>query len=159
MHGYVTRKLEFDAGHRIPNHESKCRAIHGHRYVLEVSVRGPIKSESGASDEGMVIDFSVLKRIMNEEVVEVWDHSFLRWKDDPVKIIEKDHSAELLAGTTVFKSFDFRVLDLDFIPTVENLAVEAFRLLDGPLAAEGIILCALRLYETPNCWFDIIRDT
>ena len=49
----VTRKLEFDAGHRIPDHRSQCRNLHGHRYVLEVTLAGDIVNSPGASDNGM----------------------------------------------------------------------------------------------------------
>ncbi|MDP2056292.1 MAG: 6-carboxytetrahydropterin synthase, partial [Thiobacillus sp.] len=34
----ITRRLEFDAGHRIPNHASQCRHLHGHRYALEITL-------------------------------------------------------------------------------------------------------------------------
>ena len=57
----ITRRLEFDAGHRIPNHGSQCRHLHGHRYALEVTVGGPVVATPGAADEGMVIDFSAVK--------------------------------------------------------------------------------------------------
>ena len=36
----ITRRLEFDAGHRIPDHASQCRHLHGHRYALEITLSG-----------------------------------------------------------------------------------------------------------------------
>ncbi|RDS98986.1 6-carboxytetrahydropterin synthase QueD, partial [Burkholderia contaminans] len=48
----ITRKLEFDAGHRIPDHRSQCRNLHGHRYVLEVTLRGDLVDPEGAPDRG-----------------------------------------------------------------------------------------------------------
>ncbi len=68
----IGRRYTFAAGHHLPNHNGMCRRQHGHNYVLEVEVRGPIKSaKPSASDEGMVIDFKdldqavkvVLKRV------------------------------------------------------------------------------------------------
>ena len=78
----ITRRLEFDAGHRIPNHGSQCRHLHGHRYALEITLSGPIIATAGAADEGMVMDFSEVKSIAQQHVVEPWDHAFLAWRQD-----------------------------------------------------------------------------
>ena len=136
----ITRRVEFDSGHRIPNHESKCRNVHGHRYVLEATVTGPLISEKGTSSEGMVIDFGSLKSIMTQYVAEPWDHAFLAWEDDPL--------------CQVIKAFSGKVVELPAVPTVENLARIAFRRLVTPLRDKGLTLNQVRLYETPNCWAD-----
>ena len=52
----ITRKLEFDAGHRIPDHKSQCRNLHGHRYTLEITLLGQVIEEEGSSDNGMIMD-------------------------------------------------------------------------------------------------------
>ena len=78
----ITRKLEFDAGHRIPDHRSQCRNLHGHRYVLEITLAGEVSRESGASDNGMVMDFADVKALANEHLVSVWDHAFLVYEGD-----------------------------------------------------------------------------
>ena len=68
----VTRKLEFDAGHRIPDHRSQCRNLHGHRYVLEITLTGgDIVQAPSESDNGMLMDFSEIKRIAKRHVVDV----------------------------------------------------------------------------------------
>jgi 6-pyruvoyltetrahydropterin/6-carboxytetrahydropterin synthase len=54
----ISRRLEFDSGHRIPNHESQCRHLHGHRYALEVTLTGNIIVAPGDAQHGMVMDFS-----------------------------------------------------------------------------------------------------
>ena len=56
----VTRRLEFDAGHRIPDHRSQCRNLHGHRYVLEITLTGDIVQAPGESDNGMLMDLSLI---------------------------------------------------------------------------------------------------
>ena len=76
----ITRRLEFDAGHRIPNHEGQCRHLHGHRYSLEITIEGKIVQLNGASNEGMVIDFGDIKKIAQELIIDPWDHSFLVYK-------------------------------------------------------------------------------
>ena len=75
----ITRRLEFDAGHRIPDHASQCRHLHGHRYALEVTLSGDIIKADGVPVNGMVMDFADVKRIANEYVVGPWDHAFLAY--------------------------------------------------------------------------------
>ena len=64
----ITRRLEFDAGHRIPHHDGHCKHVHGHRYVLEVTLMGNVLSHQGHGDDGMVLDFGDIKKITNEEI-------------------------------------------------------------------------------------------
>jgi len=78
----ITRKLEFDAGHRIPDHRSQCRNLHGHRYVLEITLEGELVDVEGAPDRGMVMDFADVKALANEHLVHRWDHAFLVYEGD-----------------------------------------------------------------------------
>ena len=78
----ITRRLELDAGHRIPDHASQCRHLHGHRYAIEVTLSGEIIKADGLPVNGMVMDFADVKRIANEFVVERWDHAFLVYRGD-----------------------------------------------------------------------------
>ncbi|HWT70667.1 MAG TPA: 6-carboxytetrahydropterin synthase, partial [Oxalicibacterium sp.] len=78
----ITRKLEFDAGHRIPDHKSQCRNLHGHRYTLEITLVGEVIDEEGSSDNGMIMDFSDIKTLANQHLVDVWDHAFLVYEKD-----------------------------------------------------------------------------
>ena len=68
----VRRRFTFEAAHELPNHPGKCQRLHGHSYVLLVSVEGDIEPQSG-----MVIDFSDLKRIVNDAVVDRLDHRYI----------------------------------------------------------------------------------
>jgi 6-pyruvoyltetrahydropterin/6-carboxytetrahydropterin synthase len=142
----ITRRLEFDAGHRIPDHKSKCRNAHGHRYVLEATIEGSVQEQIGRSDTGMVLDFGDLKTVMNDEVAEAWDHAFLVYDQDLLMI-----QALGLLGPS------HKTICLPFVPTVENLAHEAFNLIDKSLRTTGnqFSLQRLRLYETPNCYCDV----
>lgn len=144
----ITRRLEFDAGHRIPNHNSQCRHLHGHRYALEITLSGRIIDAEGASDQGMVMDFSQVKTIANETLVKHWDHAFL--------VYQKDQAvAEFLASLPGHKT-----VVLGVVPTAENLAAEAFRVLDAAyLDTYGteLRLERVRIYETPNNWADALR--
>ena len=144
----ITRRLEFDAGHRIPDHKSQCRHLHGHRYVLEVTLSGNIIRKDGDSANGMLMDFSEVKSLARRHVVDCWDHAFLVYSGD-AKVVE------FLASLPEHKT-----VVLDCIPTAENLAQIAFDILDGVYRdtyGNQLRLERVRLYETPNCWADAGR--
>ena len=145
----ITRRLEFDAGHRIPNHGGQCRNLHGHRYQLEITVTGHVVSVAGVADEGMVLDFGDIKTIANRVLVDQWDHAFLVAKSD-------EQLVSFLSGIK-----DHKTVVMDEVPTVENLAKNAFSLL-APAIAQNyqgrVKLKSIRLFETPNCWADVSDD-
>jgi 6-pyruvoyltetrahydropterin/6-carboxytetrahydropterin synthase len=145
----ITRRLEFDAGHRIPNHDSQCRHLHGHRYALEVTLSGEIITTDGAAEQGMVMDFSLVKVIAQQHVVELWDHAFLAWRGD-TEVVAFLHT--LPGHKTVL---------FDAPPTAEHLALTAFRILDKVYRdryGNRLRLDNVRIYETPNSWADAGRD-
>ncbi|MDR2786867.1 MAG: 6-carboxytetrahydropterin synthase QueD [Candidatus Accumulibacter sp.] len=144
----VTRRLEFDAGHRIPDHESQCRHLHGHRYALEVTLSGEAIRKAGDPANGMVMDFSEIKALAKSHLVDSWDHAFLVYEGDRPVV---EFLATLPAHKTVI---------LDCIPTVENLAEKAFLILDAiyrDTYGNHLRLERVRLYETPNGWADASR--
>ena len=145
----ITRRLEFDAGHRLPNHKSQCRNLHGHRYTLEITLVGDVIEQEGNSDNGMIMDFSDVKALAKQHLVDVWDHAFLVYVNDaPVR----DFLASIPNHKTVV---------IDRIPTVENLARTAFDLLKAAYVdhyGTGLKLKKLVLHETPNCWAEISAD-
>lgn len=142
----ITRRLEFDSGHRIPNHDGQCRHLHGHRYALEVTLTGEVADHPGKADDGMVLDFGDIKRLANQHVVELWDHAFLVAKED-------EKLVTFLASLPNHKT-----VVMEHVPTVENLATTAFAILQ-PVFNQAfggrLELTAVRLYETPNCWADV----
>ena len=144
----VTRRLEFDAGHRIPDHKSQCRHLHGHRYAIEITLSGEIIRTEGAAEEGMVMDFSDVKRIANDVLVSQWDHGFLVHRGD----------RDVVAFLATLPGHKTVVLPV--VPTAENLAAEAFRILDAAYRdtyGNQLRLQRVRLYETPNNWADAER--
>jgi len=144
----ITRRLEFDAGHRIPDHKSQCRHLHGHRYALEITLGGEIIRQEGDCADGMVMDFSEIKSLAVEHLVGLWDHAFLVHVGDTAVV-------QFLQSLPNHKT----VL-LECIPTAENLAEQAFAILDvvyRDTYGNQLRLERVRLYETPNCWADAIR--
>jgi len=136
----ISRKIEIDYGHTLPNSFTFCNQLHGHRGVIVATVEGPVIDRAGDAEEGMVIDFKFLRQIMDEHIHDQLDHGFAVWKED------KEDLEFILKRNT-------RVLVTDAPPTAECLARWAFNQISGKLP-EGVILKNLRWYETPNNWAD-----
>jgi 6-pyruvoyltetrahydropterin/6-carboxytetrahydropterin synthase len=145
----ISSKLEFDAGHRIPSHNSHCRHLHGHRYTIEITLSGNIITDEGMANQGMVMDYSEVKRIAKDVLVNKWDHAFLVYSGD-IQVLQFLQSIR-----------DHKTVILDKPPTAENLALTAFNILDRAYIdnyENNLRLERVRLYETPNCWADAIRE-
>ena len=133
----ITKHVELDAGHRVPDHTSKCRSPHGHRYKVEAAVVGPVL-EAGP-ETGMVLDYGHLKALLVEHVHDPWDHAFLV------------HAGDNLMRAALVPEWKVAVLDL--VPTAENLALLAAEALAPAVARwhPGLRLVRLTVWETPTC--------
>lgn len=131
----ITRRLEWDAMHRIPQHESKCRAFHGHRYAAEITCAAPQLDKLGR-----VIDFGVVKEVVGGWIDANWDHTAILMRDDPEAPPIAQANARL--GRPVYW--------LDAHPTAENIVAELARVAQALLAEHGIEIVRIRLWETPN---------
>lgn len=136
----ITRKLEFDAGHRLMNHEGKCRHYHGHRYSAEFTVTAP-----DLDLLGRVIDFSVIKTSVGNWIDYNLDHNMILNMHDPLLQIEG-----------IFKGRGPYILQNSENPTAENIAKLLFDVASRLLPPE-ITVIKVRLYETPNCWADYTK--
>lgn len=137
----ISKEVQFDAGHRVPNHKSKCKNPHGHRYRVVCHVTGSLVEEAGSSDEGMVLDFGDLKAIMESAIHDRFDHGFI--------VYEYDH--DLLA---CFENWmeDWKIILFPYVPTAENLAKYIIQLLT-PVVANKMLGCWLskvEVWETPT---------
>ncbi|HYA19146.1 MAG TPA: 6-carboxytetrahydropterin synthase QueD [Burkholderiales bacterium] len=143
----ITRRLEFDAGHRIPEHDSECRHLHGHRYAIEITLSGDVIEKKGAPQNGMVMDFAQVEEIARKYLVDAWDHAFIVYSGDTAVV----NFLNSLPG--------HKTVSLRATPTAENMALEAFRILSNAyrdIYGNHLQLERVRLYETPNCWADAI---
>lgn len=109
---YLTKIFHFEAAHALNGYDGKCRNIHGHSYELRVTVKGMPLNETGNPKNGMVIDFHDLKAIVNQEVVEKLDHSFIIGDNMPNDFVEMTK-----------KNFD-KVVELPYQPTTENMLAD-----------------------------------
>lgn len=133
-----TRRIEFDAAHRVMKHESKCKHLHGHRYAIEATF-----AASALDALGRVIDFGVIKELLGGWIDEHWDHAtILHEKDKPV-------------GDAIAAQTGQEIFYLPSNPTVENMVDYLLRTVCPALFAAKNIECVhIRLYETPNCYAD-----
>lgn len=141
----ITKEFTFDMGHRVPNHKSKCRNPHGHTYRIQITLKGDVVEEKGISDEGMVMDFSDIKDIAKGFIDVYLDHGFMYYRGDDVML-------------EFFQRHDnFKHLEVDFIPTAENIAKWIFEAL-SPLFEDkygtGLILSKIKLWETPTSFVE-----
>jgi 6-pyruvoyltetrahydropterin/6-carboxytetrahydropterin synthase len=124
----VTYTLELPLGHRLQNHGGKCRAAHGHNYLISVTLRGDVDPRTG-----MVIDFSDLKDICRGFFSD-WDHAFCLELGDP-----------LVEGLRPFA----RLRTIPIPPTAENLAIHWARGLQALLNMQEV---HIRVQETRDCF-------
>jgi len=146
----IKRFVETDTGHRVPNHKSKCKHMHGHRYMWEAVIEGDIIQESGVSDEGMLMDFSDISEILTKYIHDVVDHSFIVYENDEMAI----NGLKLLGDS-------HRTLIVPFIPTAENLAKWAFEQVEPKIKSkygQKIQLVAMNVRETPKSWASWKKD-
>jgi len=73
----IAKTFRFEASHQLPNHDGRCARLHGHSYVCEVALRGPVREATGLPDEGMVVDFYVLSSWWNQLDGGFLDHRHL----------------------------------------------------------------------------------
>ncbi len=114
-------------------HESKCKNLHGHRYVAEVTCAAP-----DLDPLGRVVDFSVIKRLVGGFVDEFWDHG----------VILNEADTELIQ---LCERSEWRFYTLKANPTAEVMA-EALHDIARSLMPPTLDIVSVRLYETPNCW-------
>jgi 6-pyruvoyltetrahydropterin/6-carboxytetrahydropterin synthase len=131
----VTKEFSFEMAHALWNYDGPCRNVHGHSYRLFVTLYGKPVEEKDNPKNGMVMDFSDLKRIVKREIVNLFDHSVVvsRTFDK-----EKTEMFPKLFGNTVL---------VDYQPTCENL-VSDFAVRIRAHLPENIRLHSLKLYET-----------
>jgi len=158
-----TRRFTFDAAHRVKDHDSKCRHIHGHTYVAEVTVRPAADYAApgqGLNALGMVVDFSVLKTHVGRWIEEHWDHNIiLHPRDNLVRLGEALKDRGIWANKfAVFNDRAPYLMPEDTNPTAENLARELYRVATIVLQGHNIVVTHVRIQETPNCWADYRPD-
>lgn len=137
----ITKEFDFEMAHALVGYDGPCKNIHGHSYKLKVTVKGNVKNNTSDSDEGMVVDFGIIKKIVKELIVDKYDHALVL--NQKMKIDETQ--------------FDFmnKLIIVPFQPTCENLLLHYADLIKEKLPNQ-LELTYLFLRETPTSyaeWF------
>ena len=140
----ITKQFNFETGHALYGYDGKCRNVHGHSYKLSVTVIGSPITDNNNVKFGMVIDFSDLKKIVLEEVVDVFDHATVFNKNTPHVELANELSTR-----------GHHVILVDYQPTSENMVIDFAEKIKSRLP-QDINLFSLRLQETESSfaeWF------
>jgi 6-pyruvoyltetrahydropterin/6-carboxytetrahydropterin synthase len=129
--------------HVLWNYDGPCRNVHGHSYLLYVTLSGLPLDDPEHPRNGMVIDFGDLKRIVTEHVVERFDHALMISGLAPAEMVEsyRKHFGNVIVSANQ--------------PTCENIVAEIAAIVSGKLP-DGVSLHSVKLYETANSfaeWF------
>ena len=135
-HIRITKQFSFETGHALYGYDGKCKNVHGHSYRLDVTVIGSPITDSSNVKYGMVIDFSDLKKIAKEEIVDVFDHATVFNKNTPHIELARE-----------LKSRGHNVLLVDYQPTSEMMVIDFAEKIKRRLP-ENIKLHSLKLQET-----------
>ena len=140
----ITKQFSFETGHALYGYDGKCRNVHGHSYKLNVTVIGQPISDTTHVKLGMVIDFSDLKVIVKNKIVDVFDHATVFNKNTPHVELAKELSDR-----------GHNVLLVDYQPTSEMMIIDFANVIKQELPSH-IKLHSLKLQETDSSyaqWF------
>ncbi|NOU59833.1 6-pyruvoyl trahydropterin synthase family protein [Marinifilum caeruleilacunae] len=131
----LTKEFHFEMAHALWNYDGLCKNIHGHSYILFVTVIGEPISDKTNPKLGMVMDFGDLKAIVAEEIVDQLDHALVLSKDTPN-----------IDQLNIPQMFD-RFFVMDYQPTCENMIADFAERIKKRLP-KGVELHSLKLHET-----------
>jgi len=131
----ITKEFEFEAAHALKGYDGPCRNVHGHSYVLSVTIAGEPITDPSSPKLGMVMDFKELKKIIRENIIDLFDHALIL----PASLRESlfQPAAEVFS----------RVIYTDYQPTSENMLIDFASRIKSLLPA-GVVLHSLKLRET-----------
>ena len=129
----VTKEFTFDAAHRLMNHPSKCKNLHGHTYKVQVELGMPVCS---LHEDGMVMDFGVLKQEIMEPLLGHFDHSVILDLGDPL--------------LTKLEGMDLKIVTMDGPPTAEAMATYFGKQISKEISGGDLSLISVRVWETPT---------
>ena len=142
----ITKQFTFETGHALYGYDGKCRNVHGHSYKLSVTVIGKPISDSTNVKYGMVIDFTDLKKIVKEEIVDKFDHATVFNKNTP-------H----LELATLLSERNHDVILVDYQPTTEMMVIDFAEKINKRLP-ENISLFSIKLQETETSFAEWIAS-
>ena len=134
----ITKQFSFETGHALYGYDGKCKNVHGHSYKLSVTVIGTPITDNSNVKFGMVIDFTDLKKIVREEIVDLFDHATVFNKNTPHVELAQE-----------LKNRGHHVILVDYQPTSENMVIDFAKKIKDRLPND-IQLHSLKLQETES---------
>jgi len=131
----ITKEFRFEMAHALWNYDGPCRNVHGHSYILYVTFSGVPADDPADPRNGMVIDFGDLKNIVEENIIEKFDHALMVAGFAPDEKIKS------------YRTHFENVIVTPYQPTCENLAADIARTVSEKTPS-GVELHSVRLYET-----------
>lgn len=141
----LSKDFRFEAAHSLLNYDGLCKHIHGHSYILRVTVIAEPSQDENSPKLGMVMDFGDLKKIVKKLIVDRLDHAYMINKNTP-----KEY---LTTGNQLFNRLEL----LDYQPTCENMVIDFAKKIKAELP-QGIKLHSLKLNETANSFAEWYAD-
>ncbi|WP_108867666.1 6-pyruvoyl trahydropterin synthase family protein [Aquimarina aquimarini] len=136
----ITKQFSFETGHALYGYDGKCKNVHGHSYKLSVTVIGTPITDTSHVKLGMVIDFGDLKKIVKEDIEDVFDHATVFNKNTPHLELAK-----------ILQDRGHNVILVDYQPTSENMIIDFAKKIKAKLP-ENIKLHSLKLKETETSY-------
>ena len=142
----ITKIFSFEAAHVLYGYDGKCKNVHGHSYKLFVTLKGVPIDDIHHEKNGMVMDFGDLKSIVNEEIVDVWDHAIMLNALSPHQILGKDLEKQ-----------GHKVIYCNYQPTCENMLYDIAKKIKSRLP-NHVQLVYLKLHETENSYGEWLEE-
>jgi 6-pyruvoyltetrahydropterin/6-carboxytetrahydropterin synthase len=139
----VTKKFTFDMAHALYGYDGPCKNIHGHTYILSITLKGIVLQNNDHPKNGMVIDFTDFKKIIVENIIQVFDHSLVLNSNSP-------HG-----GLNEIRENFEKINYVPYQPSCENLLIDFFDRINSKFA-DDIKINNIKLEETPTSyaeWF------
>lgn len=140
----ITKLFTFETGHALHGYDGKCKNVHGHSYKLEVTVIGSPINDNSNTKHGMVIDFGDLKKIVNKEIINEFDHATVFNKNTPHLELAQE-----------MQNRGHNVILVNYQPTSENMVIDFAQKISAKLPSY-VKLHSLKLKETDTSfaqWF------
>lgn len=131
----LTKIFDFEMAHALLGYDGACRNIHGHSYLLHVTVAGVPLNKPGHPKDGMVADFKDIKKVVKEKVVQVYDHALVLNEKTPEEVVSS------------LKSIYEKIVLKPYQPTCENMLTDMVEVIENALPSE-VRLFSVRLFET-----------
>ena len=139
----ITKEFRFETAHALWDYDGLCKNMHGHSYILFVTVIGTPIIDKSNPKYGMLMDFGHLKDIVNREIVQPLDHAV---------ILNKRAAHTQLKN--IEQMFD-RIHIWDIQPTCENMVIDFAEKIKKQLP-DKVSLWSVKLHETATSyaeWF------